>query len=578
MLPAEDVMMKRFLKSLLKVALWLFISLVIVLVITAATMGPSVKQNTALVLDLSGPVPEEGPQDWREKLLIGEVLTTRGVLYSLHKAATDDRIRALIVNSTFAQVGTGKAQELRAAIKGFAAKSRKPVYGFVEDGTTTDYYICSAAPKLYLPPEGDSWFTLIGIRAEHPFYKGTFDKLGVEPQMDHIGKFKSGSESYTRESMSDPDREQTNALLDSLFQRVTQDIAQDRNMTPETVRALVDQSPLISSEMKAKGLVDDLIYRDQLEDMIKKQLSLKELHTISVLDYQKPTFRDLLSEKPDKIALIYATGMILPGESYRNLGEDFVGSSTVSGSLKSAREDSSVKAIVFRIDSPGGSPSASDVIWREITITAKKKPVIVSMADVAASGGYYIAMGGTKIFAEPSTITGSIGVYGGKFVLKGLYDKIGMTKDIIKRGEHADLFSDYVPFSDEEWALIRKHMQDTYNAFTRKAALGRNKTQQQIDAIGQGRVWSGEQALKIGLIDRIGGLTEAIQEAKKMAKMKDYSLLVYPSSRGASVTDLFSENSLMRNVPAEMKRLLMLTRLVKKEPVLLLMPYQIFIN
>jgi protease IV len=218
------------------------------------------------------------------------------------------------------------------------------------------------------------------------------------------------------------------------------------------------------------------------------------------------------------------------------------------------------------------------VIWREVTITAKKKPVIVSMADVAASGGYYIAMGGTKIFAEPSTITGSIGVYGGKFVLKGLYDKIGINKEIIKRGQHADLFSDYVPFSDEEWSIIRKHMQDTYNAFTQKAALGRKKTQQQIDAIGQGRVWSGDQAINIGLVDRIGGLTDAIQEAKSMAKLKEYSLIFYPSSHGSALTDLFSENSITRSLPAQAKKLLGLSELVKKEPVLLLMPYQIFIN
>jgi protease IV len=571
-------MLKRFLKFLLRLALWFFITLVVLVVITAVTMGPKVESNSALVLDLSGPLPEEGPQDWKEKLLVGEVLTMRGVLSSLNKASSDDRIRALIVNSTFAQVGTGKAQELRAAIKNFAAKSKKPVYGFVEDGTTTDFYICSAAAKLYLPPEGDSWFTLTGLRTEHPFYKGTFDKLGVEPQMDHIGKFKSGSESYTREEMSDPDREQINALLDSLFQRITHDIALDRKTSAENIRTLVDQSPLISTELKAKGLVDDLLYRDQLEEMIKKQLKLKELNTISAVDYQRPTFRDLLRETPDKIAVIYATGMILPGESYRNFGEDFVGSSTVSGSFKSARENSSVKAVVFRVDSPGGSPSASDVIWREVTITAKKKPVIVSMADVAASGGYYIAMGGTKIFAEPSTITGSIGVYGGKFVLKGLYDKIGINKEIIKRGQHADLFSDYVPFSDEEWSIIRKHMQDTYNAFTQKAALGRKKTQQQIDAIGQGRVWSGDQAINIGLVDRIGGLTDAIQEAKSMAKLKEYSLIFYPSSHGSALTDLFSENSITKSLPAQAKKLLGLSELVKKEPVLLLMPYQIFIN
>ena len=222
-------MIKRFLKFILRTILGIFIMFIVLLIVTASTMGPKVQSDSALFLDLSGPLPEEGPQDWKTKLLVGEVLTTRGVLRALEKAKTDDRIRALVVNSTFTQIGTGKVQEIRAAIKSFAASSKKPVYGFLEDGGTTDYYICSAAPKLYLPPDSDNWFTLIGLWAEKPFYKGTFDKLGVEPQMDHVGQFKSGSEMYTREHMSDPDREATNVLLDSLYQRITQDIAQTAN-------------------------------------------------------------------------------------------------------------------------------------------------------------------------------------------------------------------------------------------------------------------------------------------------------------------------------------------------------------
>ncbi len=571
-------MIKKFLKFLLRMVLSFVMLFILFVVITAWTMGPKVKESSALILDLSGPLPEEGPQDWKTRLLVGDILTMRGVLRSLEKAKTDDRIKALIVNSTFASMGPGKAQELRAAIKKFSAASKKPVYGFVEDGGTIDYYICSAAPKLYLPPESDSWFTLIGIRAEMPFYKGTFDKLGVEAQMDHVGIYKSGSESYTRDSMSEPDRKQTNELLESLYQRITQDIATDRKLTPEVVRALVDQSPLVSTELKAKGLVDDLLYRDQLESMIKKNLKLDELHAVSILEYQKPSFRDLLDEKPDKIALIYATGTIIPGESYRGFGEEFLGAGTVSESFKHAREDSNVKAIVFRVDSPGGSPSASDVIWREVQITAKKKPVIVSMADVAASGGYYVSMAGTKILADSSTITGSIGVYGGKFYLKGLYDKIGMKKEIIKRGKHADLFSDYVPFGEEEWTIIRKHMVNTYDTFTRKAAEGRKKTQQQIDAIGQGRVWTGDQALANGLIDKIGGLVDAVEEAKKLTGIKDFSYAIYPSNRGGGFGELISEESFSLPSSFELKRFWALARVAEKEPVLLLMPYRIFVD
>lgn len=555
--------------------LWFVFLFVVIVAITAWSMGPKVKDNSALILSLSGPLPEEGPQDWRTKLLVGEVLTTRGVLRALEKAQTDDRIRALIVNSTFASMGPGKAQEIRSAIKTFAKQSKKPVYGFLEDGGTIDYYICSAAPKVYLPPQSDTWFTLIGLRAEMPFYKGTLDKIGVEAQMGHVGKYKSGSESYTRDSMSDSDRQQTNELLDSLFQRMTQDIAQDRKLKPETVRELVDQSPLLTRDLKSKGLVDDLIYRDQLEAMIKKQLSLEELHSVSVLEYQKPSFSDLFDEKPDKIAIIYATGTIIPGESYRGFGEEFLGSGTVSESFKHARQDSSVKAIVFRVDSPGGSPSASDAIWREVQVTAKQKPVVVSMADVAASGGYYVAMAGTKILAHPSTITGSIGVYGGKFYLKGLYDKIGLKKEVIKRGEHADLFSDYVPFEEEEWAIIEKHMSETYNTFTRKAAEGRRRTQQQIHQIAQGRVWSGDQAQSLGLIDRVGGLLDAVQEAKNLAKLEDFSFAIYPSNRAGDFTGMISEKMWQLPLNSEIQRLVTMVKVIEKEPVLLWMPYQI---
>ncbi len=571
-------MIKSFFKFLLRMLLGFVLLFIFILVLAVWTMGPKVQNNSALILDLTGPLPEEGPQDWKTKLLVGEILTTRGILRSLEKAQTDDRIRALIVNSTFARMGPGKAQEIRAAIKDFAARSKKPVYGFLEDGGTIDYYICSAAPKLYLPPQSDTWFTLIGLRAEIPFYKGTLDKLGVEAQMEHIGMYKSGSESYTRDSMSEPDREQTNALLESLFQRITQDIAKDRNLTADTVRTLIDQSPLLTRDLKTRGLVDDLMYRDQLEGMIKKNLKLDELHSISVLEYQKPSFRDLMNVKPDRIAVIYATGTIIPGESYRGFGEEFMGSTTVSESFKHAREDSSVKAIVFRVDSPGGSPSASDVIWREVQITAKKKPVVVSMSDVAASGGYYVAMAGTKIFADPSTITGSIGVYGGKFYLKGLYDKIGMKKEVLKRGKHADLFSDYVPYGEEEWAIVKNHMSETYDAFTRKAAEGRKKTQQQIHALAQGRVWSGDQALSNGLIDKLGGMLDAVQEARKLAKLGDFSYAIYPSNRAGDLTGMISEERFQFPLSSEIKRLMALASVAQKEPVLLLMPYQIFID
>lgn len=551
----------------------------VVVLVLALSMGPRVRENSVLVLALQGPLMEQGPQGWKEQLFLGEVLTTRDIIVSLQKAKTDSRIRALWVSSMFSDMGIGKAQEVRAAIQDFA-KSKKAVYGLIEDGDALDYYVCSASPKLYMTPDGEGGANLMGLRSEVPFFKGTLDKLGIIAQFDHIGVYKSGSDLYTRESMSEAHREATESLLDSLYTRITTDIANDRKMTPETIQQLINEGPLVRKVAKEKGLVDALLYRDELEGILKKDLKLSDLNQISVLDYNEPTFSEAYGEKKNKIAIIYGTGTIVPGDSSRGFGDDMMGSTTLTKAIRQAREDDSIKAIIFRVDSPGGSAVASDLIWREVFVTTKKKPVIISMADVAASGGYYVSMGASKILADPSTITGSIGVYFGKFYAKGLYDKIGINKDIIKRGEHADLYSNYVPFSDAEWEIIRGELRSIYDSFTRKAAEGRKKTQEEIDAVGQGRVWTGEQALERGLVDQLGGLTDAIREAKKMAKLGDTSevgFVIYPA-RKDSFSSLLTGTQAKVELPEDLGKLLNWARIAEKEHVLLLMPYKIAVN
>jgi len=307
---------------------------------------------------------------------------------------------------------------------------------------------------------------------------------------------------------------------------------------------------------------------------------LSDIDHIDMLDYQKPTFSESFSDKKNKIAIIYANGSIMSGESSHGWGSDVIGSTTTEKAFDQAREDNSVKAIVFRVNSPGGSPSASDQIWREVRVTNKKKPVVVSMSDVAASGGYYISMSAARILADPSTFTGSIGIYGGKFLTKGLYDKIGMNKEIIKRGEHADLFSDYVPFSDEEWQLIRKHMAATYDVFTKKAAEGRKKTQAQIQEVAQGRVWTGEQALQLGLVDRLGGFRDALSEAAKLAHLseKDVGYVIYPAPKGG-FNGIFSSSTRDHSfLPHDVAELLNWAEITQKEHLILLMPYKFFMN
>jgi protease IV len=568
-------MFKKFLKFVLLSILSLLVILFLFGLFAALTMGPHVKDNSLLVLNLDGPVLEQGPQNWKERFLLGDVLTTRGILNGLEKAKTDKRIKALLVTAGGAETGLAKAQEIRSAIKDFAKV--KPTYGSIEMANTLDYYLCAAAPKVFMSPDGEGGIELIGLRAELPFFKGTFDKLGIEAQMDHVGQFKSYSEMYTRDKMSDPAREEITSLLDSIYNQITSDIAADRKVPVERIRQIIDAGPGLRAENKRDGLVTDLLYRDQVMSLIKKETRTGDLNQIDMMEYQKPGFSESVGAGKSKIAIVYATGAIVSGESSRQPGEDAMGSTTIGQALRAAREDSTVKAVVLRVDSPGGSALASDVIWREVAITKQQKPVVVSMANVAASGGYYISMGASKVLADPASITGSIGVVFGKFYVKGLYDKLGFTKDIVKRGNHADMYSEYVPFSASDWEIIHKQMNSIYDTFTRKAAEGRNRTQAQIQEVAQGRVWSGEQAIGLGLINQIGGFKEAIREARKLAKIPDkeeVGFLEYPVHRGGFSDILYAQAPVVQ-LPAELTRMLALARLAEREPFLLLMPYRI---
>ncbi len=567
-------MLKNLLQYLLFSLLSFVVFLVAIVIIAVVTMGPDVKENSILVLDVSGPVLEEGPQGFIEKFMVGDVLTTREIMTSLEKAKNDSRIKGVLVTALNSQLGLGKAQEIRSGIKRFSKS--KPAYGYIEEGDAKEYYMCSAAQKLFLAPAGEGGINLTGLRAEMPFLKGTLDKLGIIAEWDHIGEYKSASEMWTRESMSEANREATESLLNSLYERLTGDIAKDRKLSQARVKQIIDEGPPIRTEAKQKGLVDDLLYRDQVDERIKKELKLKDIEWIGIRKYKEPTFTETYSGAGSKIGIIYATGAITPGESSKGYSESTLGSSTITQAIRQAREDKTVKAIVLRVDSPGGSAVASDLIWREIVITKSKKPVVVSMADVAASGGYYVSMGASKILADPSTVTGSIGVVFGKFYMKGLYDKIGMTKEIVKKGEHADLYSDYVQFDEEEWKMMRNHMAAIYDAFTRKAAEGRKKTQQEIDAIGRGRVWSGDQALQLGLIDQLGGLQDAIWEARKLAKIpekEEVGIGVYPARKGGWADIVATGTQANISLPDEITRMLTLAKITDRENLIYFMPY-----
>ena len=486
--------------------------------------GPA-SSDTYLDLTLSE-IPEQPAGAEFGSLFESRPASLRAVVEGLDRGASDPKVKAVRLRvSSLSDSGWGKVQELRDAIARFR-KSGKPAYAHLEFCGNREYYLATACSKIYAVPT--AILDVSGLAAEVTFFKGTLDKLGVEAQFEGVGKYKNAPNQFTETGFTEPHREQMEALLDSLFGQFVAAIAASRGKTVAQVKALIDDGPYDGARALQAGLVDELVYQDELDGRLKGAERVTASHYVR-------SGRGFGFDGRPKLALIYAVGDIVPGESQSGFGGDFVGSDTVARAIRQARTDSSVRAIVLRIDSPGGSGTASDVMWREVTLARKAKPVIMSMGDVAASGGYYLAMGGDAIVAQPGTITGSIGVFGGKISLRGLYDKLGLSKEIVTRGRNAALFSSYRAWTDEERKSFRRLMTTFYQEFVQKAAEGRGKTFDQIDAVAQGRVWTGAEAMKVGLVDRLGGLDVAIALAKERAKIgkdQEVSILVLPERKG----------------------------------------------
>lgn len=469
-------------------------------------------------MKLSGKIEEEQSTGIFSK----KRTTLLDIVQDIERAKKDKRVKGLIVKLDLLNVGVGKIQELREAFLDFR-QSGKVVIFFVEGGSNKEYYLASTGNKIVMLPTG--YLDLTGISAEVTFIKKTLEKLGIEADFEHIGDYKSASDLLTRDSMSEAHREMMNWLIDDLYKQMTEDIAEQRRISQEELKNKIDQGPYSAKEAKEKGLVDDLAYYDQVDQIIKDQIGEKP-HTLSFGGYAREENYKYDWGIPPKIAVIYATGSIMSGESGNNifLGK-MMGSETIARAIRKAREDRTIKAIVFRIDSGGGSGIASDVIWREIILCKGKKPFIVSMSDVAGSGGYFIACPGDTIIADPGTITGSIGVISGKFNLKGLYEKIGFSKEVLKRGEHSDFFTTTRGFTEEERKMVRKLNNDFYDDFVNKVAEGRKMDFDAVDQIGRGRVWTGNQAKTNGLVDELGGLKQAIEIAKIKAGIKEKAMV-----------------------------------------------------
>ncbi|HYO99927.1 MAG TPA: S49 family peptidase, partial [Pyrinomonadaceae bacterium] len=437
---------------------------------------PDVRDNSVLVLKIEGALPDYVPEDPFARRFLGrDDRSLMRLLSNIKKAKNDKRIGAILLEFDMTMIGWGKADEIRDTLADFRT-SGKPVYAYMEYGTNKEYYLATAADRIYVAPIGDLF--IVGLAADVMSLGGSLDKLGIKADFYQIGKYKTAPEQYTRKEQSEASKEVINSVLDDFFARYITTIASTRRKSEADVRALIDNAPLGAPEAKAAGLIDDAKYRDEVEEELKRRLGYKDsdkLRKVRESDYQRVRPESVGLGQGERIAVVFASGPIGGGESNDGspFGSQSTGSDTVVKALMDAREDKDIKAIVLRVDSPGGTSYASDVIWHAVEKAKEKKPVVVSMSDVAASGGYYISATASKIVAQPSTITGSIGVYAGKPVVKGFYDWLGINNEYTLRGKQAGMFRETEPFNPDERAKFETMLRSFYyDDFLPKVAKG----------------------------------------------------------------------------------------------------------
>ena len=498
---------------------------------------------------------EEAPQGGIS-LFGSEKKSFRGLLRRIAQAKDDAEVKGLVLRLGDVSLGLAKSAELRRALAALRAAGKK-AYARTESLGLGEYLVACGCDEVSIEPAGS--LVIPGLRIEMTYLRDLLDKIGVTADVVHIGEFKTaGEELYLRE-MSPAQREALGAILDDFYEHVIDVVAKGRRMTPDRAKSAIDSAIFTAAQARARGLVDAVEYDDEYRSRLAKEQggAVSFVEKYGEKEHEEPDFSDMASvfgifgelfKKPkppvgDKIALVYANGMIVTGKSEASpFGGSIMGSRTMVEAIRQAADDASVKAIVMRVDSPGGDGLASDEIWREVVRAKGKKPFVVSMSDVAGSGGYYIAMGASAIVAEPTTITGSIGVVGMKPVLGGLYQKVGANPQSLQRGRRAGMMSLDNPFSEEEREALRKFMEAFYGEFVAKVAEGRGRSPQEIEPIARGRIWSGKRARELGLVDRLGGLDDAIALAKEKAGLdpkKDLPLYELPRPR--SLFELLEE-------------------------------------
>ena len=520
----------------------LVILLLAILVSTAAMVvlmmavgrEPAVPSNAILVVRVEGDLADSAADTVFETVVGGRRNGTRAIVENLRKAKADRRVTGVIVRPLgLDSAYWARLQEVRDAILDFKA-SRKPVVAHLEYGGDREYFVASACDRIFLLPT--SPLSVSGFAAYELFLRGTLDKIGAYPDFLHIGDFKTAPNQFTEKAFTPAHREMAESLNRDLYEQFVQAVASGRKKTPDQVRQFIDDGPFLPEDAVRVGLVDDVAYDDELDVKIKPPGT--SVSRVKDDDYARVRAASVGLSGRSRIAVISAYGVINSGRSGIDpLNGAVVGSDTLVEFIRKARKDRSIKAIVLHVDSPGGSTVASDVIWRELVQARtgpNARPLVASMSDLAASGGYYIAMAAPDIVAEPGTLTGSIGIFGGKIVTGGTYSKLGMNVEAVSIGKHAEMNSPVRPYSEEDRAKLDEQLRAFYDQFVEKVAASRRKTPEEIDAIAQGRVWTGRQAKDLGLVDALGGLDKAVAIAKERAKIpagEQVDLVIYPPRR-----------------------------------------------
>lgn len=507
------------------------------------TRGPVVASDSVLWLRVPGNLGEQAPDDIFG--LLGQSASVGSVVDTLRKAKVDDRVSAVVLDPPVSAGLWGTVQEIRDAIIDFR-ESGKPIVAYLESGGGQQYYLATACDEVFMTPA--SPLMLVGVASYELFFRDAFDKLGIEADMLAAGDYKTAINTYTEASFTPEHREAAESLNREFYEQLVDGIADGRGMTPARVRAVIDEGPFVSADAVSHGLIDGLLYEDELLE----HLSLDDREVLDSAAYEQVDARGLGLNAGPRIAVVYADGVINTGSSTVDFpgAPLVVGSRTMVEAIRDARDDRSIRAIVLRVNSPGGVAVAADIIWRELTLAREEKPLIVSMSDLAASGGYYIAAPGHAIVAQPGTLTGSIGVFSGKFAAGGTLNKVGVGVEEVTDGAQADMLSPVARFSDAARKAMQRQVDDVYERFLQVVAEGRAMSRDEVHLVAQGRVWTGRQALELGLVDELGGLRRAVELAKAEAGIdpeNEVTLVPYPGPR--SLLDVLSGAVRMQGRP-----------------------------